>query len=58
MLGAWLRIFHVSPRVEILGRLEEESSGKNAAFGHLALLPARYAFLWSGGSEAIQCLTR
>jgi S-adenosylmethionine-diacylgycerolhomoserine-N-methlytransferase len=56
VLGAWLRIFHVSPRIEILRRLEAETSDKSPKSGHLALLPARYAFLWRGGSEAVQHL--
>jgi S-adenosylmethionine-diacylgycerolhomoserine-N-methlytransferase len=56
LLGAWLKIFHVSPRTEILRRLEKGASDKTPQNGHLALLPARYAFVWRGGSEAIQHL--
>ncbi len=56
LLQGWLNIFHVSPRIEILRRLESPVSDKSRKSGHLALLPARYAFLWRGGREAIQHL--
>jgi S-adenosylmethionine-diacylgycerolhomoserine-N-methlytransferase len=56
LLEAWLQIFHVAPRVEILRKLEEPSPREMAGNGHLALLPARYAFLWQGDSETIQSL--
>ena len=39
ILLAWLRLFHVSPRVELLEGFERNSSGS------LRLLPGRYAFL-------------
>jgi S-adenosylmethionine-diacylgycerolhomoserine-N-methlytransferase len=38
-LRAWLRLFHVSPRAELLQSLEAELGGKE-----LILLPGRYAF--------------
>ncbi|HTQ14425.1 MAG TPA: class I SAM-dependent methyltransferase [Rhizomicrobium sp.] len=56
VLRAWLKIFHVSPRVEILRRLEAVKVGTNRKNGLLTLLPGRYAFLWRSGSEPIQHL--
>ena len=56
LLRAWLKIFHVSPRIEILRRLEVTISQTSEKDGLLTLLPGRYAFLWRGGSEAIQHL--
>lgn len=44
-MRAWLRLFHVTPRVEFLAVLEEVTQGRGA----LTLLPGRYAFLFSGG---------
>jgi S-adenosylmethionine-diacylgycerolhomoserine-N-methlytransferase len=40
-LLAWLRLFHVAPRVELLATLERQTQ-KNA---HFRVLPGRYAFL-------------
>ena len=56
LLRAWLDVFHVSPRVEILQKLEAKTSSQNQENGHLALLPARYAFLWRGDRETVQLL--
>lgn len=56
LLRAWLNIFHVAPRVEILRRLESAVPNKGQRNGYLTLLPARYAFLWRGGREAVQHL--
>jgi S-adenosylmethionine-diacylgycerolhomoserine-N-methlytransferase len=39
ILLAWLRLFHVTPRVELLHAFERRASGS------LRLLPGRYAFL-------------
>ena len=39
-LTAWLKAFHVTPRVEFLAALE----GVNSLFGELTLLGGRYAF--------------
>jgi S-adenosylmethionine-diacylgycerolhomoserine-N-methlytransferase len=47
-LRAWLRLFHVEPRTEILHRLEELSSPGD---GDLWVSPGRYAFLWTGSAE-------
>ena len=43
-MRAWLRLFHVTPRVEFLAALEEVARKQ----GGLVLLPGRYAFLFSG----------
>jgi S-adenosylmethionine-diacylgycerolhomoserine-N-methlytransferase len=56
LLAAWLKIFHVSPRVEILRGLETTMLVTDRKNGLLTLLPGRYAFLWRGGSEPIQHL--
>jgi len=42
---AWLRLFHVTPRVEFLAALEQVTRNQ----GGLSLLPGRYAFIFSGG---------
>ena len=44
-LRAWLRLFHVCPRTELLAKLEREVR----QIGLLTLLPGRYAFRYSGG---------
>jgi S-adenosylmethionine-diacylgycerolhomoserine-N-methlytransferase len=41
-LMAWLKLFHVSPRVEFLAALEDFSAG----MGELTLLKGRYAFIF------------
>jgi S-adenosylmethionine-diacylgycerolhomoserine-N-methlytransferase len=41
-LMAWLKLFHVSPRVEFLAALE----GFSAGMGELTLLRGRYAFIF------------
>ena len=41
---AWLRLFHVAPRVEFLTALEQVARNQ----GGLTLLPGRYAFIFSG----------
>ena len=43
-MRAWLRLFHVTPRVEFLAALEQVTRDR----GDLTLLPGRYAFLFSG----------
>ncbi len=47
LLRAWLRLFHVEPREELLGSLESRSKGEA-----LRTLPLRYAFLFSGDGKA------
>ena len=44
-MRAWLRLFHVTPRVEFLAALEKAAGGR----GDLTLLSGRYAFLYSCG---------
>jgi S-adenosylmethionine-diacylgycerolhomoserine-N-methlytransferase len=44
---AWLRLFHVTPRVEFLVVLEQVTRNQ----GGLTLLPGRYAFIFSGGKR-------
>ena len=46
-MRAWLRLFHVTPRVEFLAALEQVTRNQ----GGLSLLPGRYAFLFSGGKR-------
>jgi S-adenosylmethionine-diacylgycerolhomoserine-N-methlytransferase len=46
-MRAWLRLFHVTPRVEFLAALEQVTRNQ----GGLSLLPGRYAFLYSGGKR-------
>lgn len=48
-LRAWLGLFHVEPRVEILRGLEQ--AGGRADLGNLWISPARYAFLWTAGRQ-------
>jgi S-adenosylmethionine-diacylgycerolhomoserine-N-methlytransferase len=43
-LRAWLRLFHVHPRTELLAALEQT----NGANGRVTVLPGRYAFRYSG----------
>ena len=45
IMRGWLRLFHVTPRVEFLASLEQVTRNR----GRLSLLPGRYAFLYSGG---------
>jgi S-adenosylmethionine-diacylgycerolhomoserine-N-methlytransferase len=42
---AWLRLFHVTPRVEFLAALEGVAGNDR----NLTLLPGRYAFIFSSG---------
>jgi len=55
VLSLWLRIFHVTPRKEILQRLESHLSLEEQT-NHLRILPAHYAFIWQGGSKTVQSL--
>jgi S-adenosylmethionine-diacylgycerolhomoserine-N-methlytransferase len=55
LLRFWLRLFHVTPRDEILQRiglpryLGEQSTT-------LRILPAHYAFVWQGRGKTVQSL--
>ena len=57
LLRAWLRLFHVEPRVEILTALERQTNQTSDNSGQIILLPARYAFLWSSTKHGIEALT-
>ena len=46
-LRAWLTLFHVAPREELLTTLEL------ASLNDLILLPGRYAFLWSASANQL-----
>lgn len=56
LLRAWLRLFHVEPRVEILHTLEQRTNRGRMRPGGIILLPARYAFLWTCGKDELQAL--
>ena len=51
LLG-WLRLFHVAPRTELLGALEQ-GAGKNS----LRILPGRYAFILTARREDLPAFT-
>ena len=53
-LRAWLRLFHVAPRDELLTRLEAGSRRPGCA---LHLLPGRYAFVLKASPDAIADMT-
>ncbi|MEI9996298.1 MAG: class I SAM-dependent methyltransferase [Rhizomicrobium sp.] len=50
VLRAWLSLFHVAPREELLRTIEAGDGHKH--WGALTLLPARYAFVWTARREA------
>lgn len=52
LLRAWLRLFHVTPRTEIVAALEGDSRD-GAGDSRLTLLPGRYAFIWKSGRSAL-----
>ena len=43
-LRAWLSLFHVAPREELLATIQKRGAGRN-----LKLLAGRYAFIWTAG---------
>jgi S-adenosylmethionine-diacylgycerolhomoserine-N-methlytransferase len=45
-LRAWLALFHVAPREELLTTIERRGAGRN-----LKLLAGRYAFIWTAGRD-------
>lgn len=51
LLQAWLHLFHVQPRVELLHAVESANSEKECESGNLWILPGRYAFGWRGSSQ-------
>ena len=53
LLRAWLRLFHVQPRVEILRGIEARARCATPENGDFWILPGRYAFGWSCGREDV-----
>src|SRR5690242_2621923 len=51
LLRAWLRLFHVTPRSELVARLQNLASGRQDCA--LDLLPGRYAFVFHASIRAI-----
>jgi S-adenosylmethionine-diacylgycerolhomoserine-N-methlytransferase len=56
VLTRWLQLFRVSPRVAILQSLESLSHSDGAQSAEFSMLPARYAFIWSGNGALIDKL--
>jgi S-adenosylmethionine-diacylgycerolhomoserine-N-methlytransferase len=52
-LRAWLKLFHVAPRDELLAMLE---AGRSCSDARLALLPGRYAFVFKANPGVIMKL--
>jgi S-adenosylmethionine-diacylgycerolhomoserine-N-methlytransferase len=55
LLKAWLRLFHVTPRKEILQELESQPFLVEQKT-RLRILPAHYAFVWQGSGKTVQSL--
>jgi S-adenosylmethionine-diacylgycerolhomoserine-N-methlytransferase len=55
-LTKWLQLFHVSPRVAILRSLESLPHSDETKNIEFSMLPARYAFIWSGSGAMIDRL--
>jgi S-adenosylmethionine-diacylgycerolhomoserine-N-methlytransferase len=53
-LRAWLRLFHVKPREELLSAIEHGSNQQSK----LHLLPGRYAFVFRCPPDAVHNITR
>jgi S-adenosylmethionine-diacylgycerolhomoserine-N-methlytransferase len=56
LLRAWLALFHVTPRAELLAVLEKLAAEDTNV--NLQLLPGRYAFVLSGSGPALAKLAR
>ena len=56
-LRAWLRLFHVQPRIELLQALESVVAEKTPGSGDLWILPGRYAFGWRCSSQGVSDLS-
>lgn len=56
ILRAWLKLFHVAPREELLASVEE-AVRRGGAFS-LHILPGRYAFVVKAGPDAMAALAR
>jgi S-adenosylmethionine-diacylgycerolhomoserine-N-methlytransferase len=52
-LRAWLRLFHVAPRDELLKALERAAGAKECS---LHILPGRYAFVLKASPAATRML--
>jgi S-adenosylmethionine-diacylgycerolhomoserine-N-methlytransferase len=50
-LRAWLALFHVTPRDELLGALEAKGGGRDGYSLHV--LPGRYAFVLQAAPDAV-----
>ena len=57
LLTLWLQLFHVSPRVEILEKIESGGTNYLEQIMRLQLLTARYAFIWQGSRNAAERLS-
>lgn len=55
ILSAWLRLFHVTPRIEIIRKIETHQLFAEQD-SRLHILPAHYAFIWQGRGKAVQSL--
>ncbi|MGN6149890.1 MAG: class I SAM-dependent methyltransferase [Rhizomicrobium sp.] len=55
LMRFWLRLFHVTPREEILRKLETCPPAEEP-WTALRILPAHYAFIWQGHSKTVQSL--
>jgi len=57
LMTAWLSLFHVSPRVEILRKLELGEQFFEIRDKKLLVMPGRYAFIWQGTGGSASTLT-
>lgn len=55
ILRFWLRLFHVTPRDEILQKIESLQHLEEQSTS-LRILPAHYAFVWQGRGKTVQSL--
>jgi len=53
LMQAWLRRFHVQPRIGMLRALESVNAQAPANRGNLWILPGRYAFGWSCNGQGV-----
>jgi S-adenosylmethionine-diacylgycerolhomoserine-N-methlytransferase len=55
-LTNWLSLFHVSPRSEIVSKIERIARNESAGNAYFSMLPARYAFIWRGSRAGAEYL--
>jgi S-adenosylmethionine-diacylgycerolhomoserine-N-methlytransferase len=55
LMFAWLHLFHVEPRTEILRGLEAADAKIHHGTNDLRIVPGRYAFLWYCDKDAVLC---